>query len=179
MVWQDQMKANGVFSVNLLFKILMRESLVDSTSTLQLLQQRIQYLYLFMPTVSNTVLKFNIHVKKQIKALNARGHAPQNLLLNLLMDIFNVRKMPSMKVQISVATGLITLAADKYRSLKENGEWEAPSPDGFYTISSVCTQLLQRPKQHARHKHTKLSLVKQLFTYLNFFLGLIYWVLIH
>lgn len=140
MVWQDQMKAKGVFSGNLLFKILMRESSVDSTSTLQLLQQRIQDLYLFMPTVSNDVVKFNIHVKKQIEALNARGHIPQNLLLNLFKAYLTCpdtkfngyiqRKEDAFHEGADLSSNrLMTLAADKYRSLKENGEWEAPSPE--------------------------------------------------
>lgn len=140
MVWQDQMKANGIYSGNLIFKILMRESSVDSTSTTQLLQKRIQDLYLYMATVSNDVVKFNIYVKKQTEALNARGHLPQNLTLNLFkayltcpdtkFNAYIQRKEDAFNEGEDISDNkLMTLAADKYRGLKEKDEWEAPSPE--------------------------------------------------
>jgi hypothetical protein len=95
----------------------------------------------YIATIGNDVVKFNQHVNTLIEGLSSRGETTHDLLTNL----FKGYKAASDRQFIKYIkkkeddydegndinpTTLMTLAANKYKILKEKNEWEAaPSPD--------------------------------------------------
>ncbi|CAJ1940878.1 unnamed protein product [Cylindrotheca closterium] len=66
-----------------LLKVVVRESYLDSNAMTGMLCQRLATLDLYLPTVNNDIIKFNMHVKMLLKGLQARGEQTLDLLTNL------------------------------------------------------------------------------------------------
>ena len=127
-------------SGNLLLKIIVRESHLDTNATTTSIRGKLSSLDRYINTVNNDVTKFNAYVKSLLMALSARGQRTEDLLANLFKGYMAV----SDKVFISYISSkmekynegkeikpeeLMQLANNKFRLMKENGSWEAPSAE--------------------------------------------------
>ena len=66
MVWEKQYKINGKGSGNLLLKIIIRESHLNSNATTMVIHQQLSYLDTYINTVGCDITKFNVYVQNLI-----------------------------------------------------------------------------------------------------------------
>jgi hypothetical protein len=127
-------------SGNLLLRVIIRESHLDSNATTSVLRQQLSRLNEYMPMVNSDVKKFNRHVQELLAALHARGATTHDLLTNL----FAGYKAASDKTfrlyadlqeseyfdgkEITAAALMVKMSA-KYEQLKVLKLWDAPSEE--------------------------------------------------
>ena len=122
-----------------LFKVIVRESYLDSNATTGMIREQLSNLDVFMPTVDNDITRFNNHVKMLLNALHARNERTLDLLTYLFKayavcndkefskfigDIQTDHDMGTKRVD---AMELMALAEKKYKIMKTLNKWEAPS----------------------------------------------------
>ena len=93
----------------------------------------------YITTIGCDIIKFNEHVKRLIKQLNAHGSETQDLLTNLFkayvsikdprfVDYVNEKLSWYEEGELMEADQLMTLTANKYKNMMIQNQWEAPSP---------------------------------------------------
>jgi hypothetical protein len=122
-----------------LFKVIVRESYLDSNATTGMIREQLSNLDVFMPTVDNDITRFNNHVKMLLNALHARNERTLDLLTYLFKayavcndkefskfigDIQTDHDMGTKRVD---ANELMALAEKKFKIMKTLNKWEAPS----------------------------------------------------
>ena len=144
-VWESEyiiMNDAGTYvpSGNLLLKVIIRESHLDTNATTQSIRMKLSNLDVYINTINNDITKFNGYVKGLVLSLSARGHRTEDLLSNLFKGYLAV----SDKVFVKYIAGkmekyeegkefspdqLMQLADNKYRLMKEKMVWDAPSEE--------------------------------------------------
>ena len=138
MVWEGQYKINGFTSGNLLLKIIIRESHLDSNATTTVIRRQLSSLDTYINTIGCDITKFNAHVQKLLEGLSARGETTHDLLTNLFKGYqaasdstfvkYIERKQEEYEDGSNItSTSLMDLADKKYKTLKITGAWNAPS----------------------------------------------------
>jgi len=122
-----------------LFKVLVRESYLDSNATTSMIRQQLAKLHEYMESVGNDVIKFNNHVKMLLTALHARNESTLDLLTYLfeayaickdkefnkfIRDLQTDHDMGTKKLD---DMELMALAEKKYKIMKTLNKWEAPT----------------------------------------------------
>ena len=158
-VWRDQYTAPGGYkSGNLLLKIVIRESHLDTNATTSVLRLKLSALDTYMPKVNSDIVKFNTYVRLLLDSLAARGEESSDTLVNLFKGYQAASDKPFTdyvnRLQESHDDGntitpdiLMQRAVDKYKNLKQAGKWNAPSEEEE-KILALETKLrsLQRKK---------------------------------
>lgn len=72
-VWRAQFTVNGILSGNLLFKVIIRESHLDTNATAFSIRCQLSSLDTYIPKIGYDIDKFNIYVMSLVTGLNARG----------------------------------------------------------------------------------------------------------
>lgn len=137
-IWSNQYTVNGQFSGNLLLKIIIRESYLDTNATTANIRKKLSSLDTYILTIDSDITRFNIHVSLLIDSLTARGESTQDLLINLFKGYqaatdktfveYIGRKLERYEEGELVTTeALMEQADNKYKLLKEGGAWNAPS----------------------------------------------------
>ena len=83
LVWEDQYTINGLGSGNLLLKIIVRESHLDTNATSTSIRTKLTELDTYLPTIGHDIIKFNTYVKLLVDGLRSRGETITELLTNL------------------------------------------------------------------------------------------------
>lgn len=137
-LFEDQYTVGDRMSGNLLFKVVIRESHLDSNATTTSIRTKLSSLDTYMPTIGNDILKFNQYVMLLLDQLAARGETTTDLLTNLFKGylatsdkkfveyIERKQEMHEDGEDIEY-NDLMLLAANKYKYMKLKNEWEAPS----------------------------------------------------
>ena len=136
------MNDNGTIvpSGNLLLKIIVRESHLDTNATTTSIRRKLSSLDKYINTINNDVTKFNAYVKGLLMALSARGERTEDLLSNLfkgykaVSDRTFIRYIDTKIEKYEEGEDLnpetlMQLANNKYKVMKENDTWEAPSAE--------------------------------------------------
>ena len=129
-----------VQSGNLLLKVIIRESHLDTNATTQSIQMKLSNLDDYMVKIDCDITKFNGYVKILIRSLEARGQKSEALLTHLFkgylaasdkafVRYINDKKDRYEEGKHMSSDRLMQLADNKYRLLKEREEWDAPSPE--------------------------------------------------
>ena len=137
LVWEDQYTINGLGSGNLLLKIIVRESHLDTNATSASIRTKLTDLDKYLPTIGHDIVKFNTYVKLLIDGLRSRGETTQDLLINLFKGYmacsdrefvaYIKRKQDGFEEGADVEPDqLMKNAADKYKTLLQKGSWNAP-----------------------------------------------------
>ena len=84
MVWEDQYKIKEIPSRNILIKIIICESHLDSNVTTTSIRNQLSSLNHFITTVGCDITKFNAHINFLLEGLELRGETTHDLLSNLL-----------------------------------------------------------------------------------------------
>lgn len=96
MVWREQYTVHGIESGNLLLKVIIRESHLDSNATTAVIRAQLGKLNEYMPLVNSNIKAFNQHVQILLATLAARGETSNDLLVNLFEGCMKLpRTVPS------------------------------------------------------------------------------------
>ena len=144
-VWESEyiiMNDNGTYvpSGNLLLKVIIRESHLDTNATTQSIRTKLSNLDLYIQTINCDISKFNGYVKSLIMSLSARGQRTEDLLSNLFKGYLAASDKVFVKYighkmekyeegENTEPDKLMQLADNKYRLMKEKGTWNAPSEE--------------------------------------------------
>jgi hypothetical protein len=82
-IWAEQHAVQGLSSGNLLLKIIIRESQLDTNATTSSIRTKLASLDLYIVTIGCNITKFNGHVKLLTDQLSARGQTTNDLLVFL------------------------------------------------------------------------------------------------
>lgn len=130
---------NGLESGILFLKIIVRESMIDTNATTSTIRDQLIDLHAYLAQVGFDISKMNQHAQMLLEALRARGETTNDLLNNLFKAYKTVKDddfMTYIKAKESdwyegelnlTAEKLMLLANNKYRLLKDQGKWQAPS----------------------------------------------------
>ena len=83
LIWEIQYTIHGLGSGNLLLKIILRESHLDTNATSASICTKLTDLDRYLPTIGHDIIKFNTYVKLLIDGLRSRGETSHDLLVNL------------------------------------------------------------------------------------------------
>ena len=92
-IWKDQYTVLGRSSGNLLLKIIIRESHLDTNATTSSIRTKLASLDIYILTIGCNITKFNGHVKLLTDGLSARGQTTNDLLVFLFKGYFAVPDM--------------------------------------------------------------------------------------
>ena len=137
LIWENQYTIDGMGSGNLLLKIIVRESHLDTNATSASIRTKLTDLDRYLPTIGNDITKFNTYVKLLIDGLRSRGETSHDLLVNLFKGYmacsdrefvaYIKRKQDSFEEGTPIQVDhLMKNAADKYKTLVQKGKWNAP-----------------------------------------------------
>ena len=82
-IWEEEYTVNGTRSANLLFKVILRESHIETAATSASIRYQLSKLDEYISSVGQDITKFNAYVKLMVEGLNARGESSSDLLINL------------------------------------------------------------------------------------------------
>jgi hypothetical protein len=133
----DKYTVNGKESGPLLFKLLMQTAVVDTVATAEFYRANLSSLDTFIATVDSNIKIFNQYVKTQLAGLKARGETTNDLLTNHFKAYLNVsdeafvryielKKIAFEDGQEMKPDALMSLALNKYATLKQQGKIEGP-----------------------------------------------------
>ncbi len=137
LVWEDQYQVDTYGSGNLLLKITIRESHLDTNATSASIRKKLTNLNRYLQTIGHDITKFNNYVKLLEDGLRSRGEATNDLLINLFKDYvactdkefidYIRRKEDSFKEGAAITPDqLMQYADEKYKSLLQKRIWNAP-----------------------------------------------------
>ena len=122
----------GYKSGNLLLKIVIRESHLDTNATTSVLRLKLSALDTYIPKVNSVIVKFNTYVRLLLDSLAARGEESSDTLVNLFKGYQAASDKPFTdyvnRLQESHDDGntmtpdvLMQRAVDKFKNLKQAG----------------------------------------------------------
>jgi hypothetical protein len=140
LIWKDDYTIDEYKSGNLLLKVIIRESHIDTNATTSNIRTKLSSLDTYIHTIGQDITKFNGYVKLLIDSLQARGETTQDLLTNLFKGYavcsdkefvsYIKRKHETYEEGTDIEPdNLMKLADTKYKILKEAGKWNAPSAE--------------------------------------------------
>jgi hypothetical protein len=140
LMWEDEFNVNGKQSGVLLYKVIVRESHIDSNATSTSIRTQMSNLSTYIQEVGGDIQKFNKHVKLLVQGLAARGERSTDLLVNIFNAYKSVKDETFIKYVVEkesayeegkdyTPTQLMTLAESKYKILVDKGTWQALSPE--------------------------------------------------
>ena len=143
--WEDKYMVTNdqgtvVPSGNLLLKVIIRESHLDTNATTQSIRMKMSNLDEYMLKINSNITKFNGYVKLLEGSLTARGQKSEALLTHLFKGYLAASDKVFVKYinekmdryeegEEMNADRLMQLADNKFRLLKEREEWDAPSAE--------------------------------------------------
>ena len=132
LVWEDQYQIGAYGSGNLLLKIIVRESHLDTNATSALIRKKLTNLDRYLPTIDQDITKFNTYVKLLIDGLRSRGEATNDMLINLFkgysacsdrefIEYIKRKEDAFEEGQQITPDQLMKYADEKYKTLLEKG----------------------------------------------------------
>ena len=152
-------------SGNLLLKVIIRESHLDTNATTQNIRSKLNNLDTYVASIGNDITKLNSYVKILCLNLAARGEKTEDLLTNLFRAYLAVsdktfvqyisRKLEEYEEGAKIdSTRLMQLADTKFRVLKERGLWNTPS-DEEEKILALQAEIANQNKEISKLKKGK------------------------
>ena len=172
-IWENEyiivnQQGTRIPSGNLLLKVIIRESHLDTNATTQSIRTKLSNLDRYIATIGNDITKFNGYVKGLVQSLAARGERTEDLLSNLFKGYQAVSDRVFLKYiagkQEKYEEGkqyspdqLMQLADNKYRLLKEKGIWDTPSEleEKILALEAKIAELTRSAKRTRSSKRKK------------------------
>ena len=150
-------------SGNLLLKVIIRESHIDTNATTQSIRMKLSNLDEYIMKIGSDITKFNGYVKMLLSSLHARGQRTEDLLSHLFKgylaasDKVFVRYIEGKKEKYEEGKDLepeklMLLADNRFRLLKERDEWDAPSQEEEKLLSLQAE--VEKLKRSSKKKPT-------------------------
>ena len=139
LIWKKQYQIGTYGSGNLLLKIIVRESHLDTNATSASIRKKFTNLDRYLPTIGHDITKLNTYVKLLIgNGPRSRGEMTNNLLINLFKGYsscsdrefieYMKRKEDSFEEGMEIAPDqLMKYADEKYETLLQKGTCNAPN----------------------------------------------------
>jgi hypothetical protein len=147
------------------FKTILKEAYTDSNATTKNIRDKIAALPTYIGTISYDVKAFNEYVHDCVNELAVRGQVTNDLLNNLLKAY---KTVPDAQFKIFITNredkydageditenALMDLAQNKYTTLKDRNEWNAPTPDQekLIALATKVESVSKALKTKGRHK---------------------------
>ena len=139
-IWEDDFFIGVLPSGNLLFKVVLRESHIDTNATVLTIIVRLSSLDTYMVKINSDIKKFNSYVKQQVDSLAARGQHSTDLLANLFKSYLAAsdrqftayikgKQERYEEGKRITSNQLIIMAETRYQIIVDKSEWNAPSPE--------------------------------------------------
>jgi len=159
-IWEDEYKVDNHVSGNLLLKIVVRESHLDTNATTSTIRTKLSELDSYLPTIGSDISKFNQYVALLLAALKSRGEKTEDLLTNLFKGYLAAsdkvfveyirRKQESYEDGENItAPHLMTQADNKYKTLLQKNKWNAPN-ESEEKILALEAELKAMKRAHKR-----------------------------
>ena len=137
-IWKDDYMIQEMPSGNLLLRVIIRESHIDTNASASAVRQKLSNLDVYMATVDSDIAKFNQYVKQQLAILASRGEQTMDLLTNLFKGYaacsdpvfrrYIEQKQEKHDEGTTITPNeLMQWAKLKFGIIKENGLWNAPT----------------------------------------------------
>lgn len=163
---EDEYTIGEVVSGTCLLKVVVRESHIDTNATTRIIREELTKLDSYMVSIDSDILKFNEHVKDLLKKLKARGAITHDLLANLFkaykatsdkefVKYINQKKNDYDEGNSISPIKLMLLAANKYKTMKQDEEWNAPSVEQEQIIALRAQ--VDKLKKTTKANKTKLE----------------------
>ena len=164
-IWRSQYTVDGMDAGACLFKIIVRESYLDSNATVSTIRLNLTNLDEYIRENGSDLVAFNAYVQSQVDGLKARGHNTSDLVVNLfkgyraveddkfkvyLQGIENSHEDGSVEVD---APTLMLRAVNFYKTRLTRNEWEQPT-EQQKEVLALQTQVESLKKQQNRAKKT-------------------------
>ena len=172
-IWESEYiiennQGTKVPSGNLLLKVIIRESHLDTNATTQSIRTKLSNLDRYIVTIGNDITKFNGYVKSLVQSLTARGERTEDLLSNLFKGYQAVSDKEFVKYvsnkqekyeegKMYTPDQLMQLADNKFRLLKEKGIWDTPSEseEKILALEAKIAELTRTTRKTASTKRKK------------------------
>jgi len=139
-VWEDDYKVGNHHAAVALLKVIIRVSDIDTNATASYIRTQLANLDEYMATIDSDIEKFNQHVRELILQLQQRRQASTDVLTNLFKGykaakdkqfVAYIKRKEEQYEEGSALTqdDLMTHAANKYKIIKQKGEWQSPSEE--------------------------------------------------
>jgi len=150
-LYKQEYTINHVRSGPCMLKVIIRESHIDTHATTRIIRDKLQTLDTYIVSIDSDIVKFNEHVKDLMQQLAARGETTYDLL----SYIFKAYEQVNDKVFVTyierfkdkfdegeyIGTNyLMQVAQNKYKLLKEEGKWNAPSSEEEELVA-LCAEV--------------------------------------
>jgi hypothetical protein len=134
---KNEYTIDGEPSVNLLLKLIIRESSLDSNASSTIIRTNLSKSDEYMPVIKK---KFNTYVDTQIHALTARGETTSDLLVHLFAAYKQALDASFCKLaadeeichergETTTPRELMTFMLKRWEVLADKGQWDAPSQE--------------------------------------------------
>ena len=168
LVWEDQYQIDTYGSGNLLLKIIVRESHLDTNATSASIRKKLTNLDRYLPTIGHDITKFNTYVKLLVDGLRSRGEATSDLLINLFKGYsacsdrefieYMKRKEDSFEEGSEITPDqLMKYADEKYKTLLQKGSWNAPDANEEKILALQIEINKLKKSGNAKKQKTKQS----------------------
>jgi hypothetical protein len=145
-------------------KVLIRNTTVDTRSTIFHIRENLNHLEAKMLEVSYDIDAFNLYVTNQVEQLSARGETSSDLLINLFaaflavpdkkfVEYIEKQKDKYDEGEDITTKKLMQVALIKYKDRKRSDMWQAPSPEEEQ-IMALTAQVGELQKQKGSAKPT-------------------------
>jgi hypothetical protein len=140
MIWRRDYTVLNELSGACLLKIIIRESHVDTRSTVLHIREKLSSLDSYIKSIDYDIVKFNTYVKDLLDSLSARGQVTEDLLAFVLKaykkvpdkdfcDYIKAKQNEYEEGYELDADIIMKQASNKYKALVQDGTWNAPSPE--------------------------------------------------
>lgn len=155
-VWQTDWTVHDLPAALLLIKVIIREAFIDTNATTRILREKLSSLPEQLQLLNNDITALNSFVMVTLNQLAARGETSTDLLANLfkgylptgdrVFTAYIEKKQEEYDEGATMRhTQIMEKAANKYKTMVENGTWMAPSLEEKKIVAlEAKVQTLQR-----------------------------------
>ena len=166
-IWTNETKVNGEDAGGCLFKVVIRESYLDSNATVTTLRLNLTNLDRYIETNGSDIVAFNAYVQSQVDGLASRGHTSLDLIVNLFKGYKAVKddrfQDYIQKIEdghedgsnvITSANELMVRAVNFYKKQVTRDEWEQPTQHQKEVLA-LQAEVLHLKKQSSKNNADK------------------------
>ena len=165
---EEDYLVEGYFSGPCMLKVILRESHIDTRATVRHVREELSSLDVAMVKYDHDIIKLNMHVKALRRALHSRGEEANDMVTNLFKG-YKAAADPGFVAYIQkkedaydegediTADKLMVLAANKYKTLVEQKQWNAPSKaeEKIIALETKIQELTKLKRDAIKAKKTR------------------------
>jgi hypothetical protein len=162
---------NGEPSGNLLLRVIIQKSSLDSNASTSIIRNKLAKLDLYMPQVDSNILEFNEYVLGLLQGLSARGEVTHDLLFHLFAaykvasdasfrELARDEELLFERGVPMTPEGLMAVMLARWETLTDKEEWNAPSKEDEQIM--ILRTEIEAMKADKKKASTKGELMQKL-----------------